>query len=101
MEGELMNYQPGKIPRNEGNSSFLPVIEKDKKWWKKIGVLFILFFVSCITYKKTNDTIENVTAFDLEKYNGPYYITITFFPKNTHLMIMGGVRREAWCIVIR
>lgn len=49
----------------------------------------MLFFISCNAYKKTNNTTEDIMT--LEKYNGPYYITITFFPKNSHRMIMGGV----------
>ncbi|MDR0228332.1 MAG: hypothetical protein LBI72_04635 [Flavobacteriaceae bacterium] len=58
---------------------------------RKICVLFVLFLVNCNTYIRTDNTKDSTVILDLERYNGPYYITITLFPKGSHRVIMGGV----------
>lgn len=57
---------------------------------KKFLNLFVLFLVSGCSSVNMNN-VKYATELELQKYYGTYYITVTFLPKNSHLMIMGGV----------
>lgn len=53
---------------------------------KSFIFISIILFIACGSSKPRFAAVE-----ELHQYKGPYYLTITFTPKNIHPMTMGGI----------
>lgn len=57
---------------------------------KHIIIILATLLAACSSSKKTQEP-QYATEEQLRQYTGPYYVSFTFFPKNTHPMTMGGI----------